>query len=76
MARDLKPGNTIRLLDGLAKVVAVEPDKVQPVYNLDVAGGRTCFVGRGGALVHDNSVPEPRATRFDVVRADPDRSCT
>jgi hypothetical protein len=67
MARELKPGDTVRTLDGLAKVISVEPDRVQPVYNLDVAVHRDFFVGHGGALVHDNSLPGPRDAVFDAA---------
>ncbi len=37
MARELKPGDMIRTLEGLIQVASIEPDRVQPVYNLDVA---------------------------------------
>jgi hypothetical protein len=70
MARDLKAGDPLRILDGLAEVSAVATDQVQPVFNLEVATNQTFFVGRSGVLVHDNSLvlsaPEP----FDAV-ADP-----
>jgi hypothetical protein len=66
MARDLQPGDTLRTLNGLARVVAVEEDQVQPVFNLDVARNRTFFVGQGATLVHDNSVPSLRAGHFDA----------
>ena len=67
MARELKAGDSIRTLDGRETVVAVDPEKVQPVYNLDVAGGHTFFVGNRGTLVHDNSVPGTRDAIFDAV---------
>jgi hypothetical protein len=67
MARDLKPGDAVRTLGGLSRVVAVDSAAVQPVFNLEVASGQSFFVGAQGALVHDNSrveaVPEP----FDAV---------
>ena len=66
MARDLKPGDAIRTVDGVVKVTAVEPEKTQPVFNLDVASSRTFFVGKTAALVHDNSVPDFRASPFDA----------
>ena len=69
MARDLKPGDVIRTLGGLATVSAIEEDKVQPVFNLDVAGDRDFFAGNVAALVHDNSVPEPRQAPFDAPAA-------
>jgi hypothetical protein len=66
MARDLQPGDVLRTLSGQARVVSVEEDQVQPVFNLDVAENQTFFVGQEGALVHDNTVPSPRDRRFDV----------
>jgi hypothetical protein len=67
MARQLKPGDTLRTLGGLAQVVAVESDQAQPVFNLQVADGQSFFVGTAGALVHDNSVVEPVTAPFDAV---------
>ncbi|MBX6314395.1 MAG: hypothetical protein IRY99_16000, partial [Isosphaeraceae bacterium] len=66
-AHDLKPGDEIRTLKGRVQVAAVEPEKVQPVYNLDVAESHTFSVGAGGALVHDNTVPGLRTTPFDAA---------
>ncbi len=61
MARDLKPGDPIRTLGGLARVESVESDRVRPVFNLQVAGGESFLVGKQGALVHDNSLVLPVA---------------
>jgi hypothetical protein len=72
MARDLKPGDEVRTLGGRVRVDSVAPGAVQKVYNLDVAGSHSFFVGTEGALVHDNSLPALRAERFDVA-ADLDR---
>ena len=47
MARDLKPGDTLRMLGGTAQVALVESDVVQPVFNLEVGGGDSFFVGGG-----------------------------
>jgi hypothetical protein len=66
MARELKPGDTLRILGGQVKVASVEAGDVVPVYNLDVARKRTFFVGSSGALVHDNTLPDPRLTPFDA----------
>ena len=66
MARDLKPGDPIRTLGGLARVESVESDRVQPVFNLQVAGGESFLVGKQGALVHDNSLVQPVANPFDA----------
>jgi hypothetical protein len=67
MARDLKPGDMLRILGGLARVEAVEPDAVQPVYNLEVAHGQSFFVGERHVLVHDNSVVQPTPEPFDAA---------
>jgi hypothetical protein len=67
MARELKPGDEVRTLGGTTRVVSVSPDKVQRVYNLDVSGGSDFFVGREGALVHDNSIVQPTPAPFDAV---------
>jgi hypothetical protein len=67
MARALKPGDAVRAIGGVLKVVATDPDTVQPVYNLEVADGRSYFVGERGALVHDYSPPLPVSVAFDAV---------
>jgi hypothetical protein len=66
MARDLKLGDAIRTVGGLSRVVAVEEDRVQPVFNLEVARNQSYFVGRDGALVHDNSLVQPASAPFDA----------
>jgi hypothetical protein len=71
MARDLKPGDTLRILGGVARVEAVEADLVQPVFNLEVAHGRSFFVGGRGVLVHDNSPVEPTPDPFDATYREP-----
>lgn len=65
MARDLKPGDAVRTLGGLAHVTAVAADRVQPVFNLEVSAGQSFFAGSLGALVHDNSTVEPVRRPFD-----------
>jgi hypothetical protein len=66
LARDLKPGDTLRNLGGTARVRSVEPDQVQPVFNLQVAEGASFFVGSAGTLAHDNSLVEPVPAPFDA----------
>jgi hypothetical protein len=66
MARDLKPGDPVRTLGGTVTVSSVEDDAEQPVYNLEVARGSSFFVGRSGALVHDNSLVRPLTDPFDA----------
>ena len=65
MARELKPGDRLRIVGGVTEVRSIENDKQQPVYNLDVAGNRDFFVGKTGLLVHDFSFVQPVAALFD-----------
>jgi hypothetical protein len=65
MARDLKPGDVVRALGGVATVKSVEPAGVEPVYNLKALQAESYFAGAGGLLVHDNSEVQPVATPFD-----------
>jgi hypothetical protein len=66
MARDLKPGDSVRTLGGAVKVEAVSDDQTQPVFNLEVAHGQSFFVGRSGLLVHDQSLVQPTPNPFDA----------
>jgi hypothetical protein len=66
MARDLKPGDSIRTVGGTANVDSVETESVQPVFNLEVASGRSFFVGSQGMLVHDNTLAETVPHPFDA----------
>jgi hypothetical protein len=67
MARDLKVGDTLRTLGGVARVTAVEPQGSQPVFNLEVADQNTFFVGQQGALVHDNNLVRSSPEPFDAA---------
>ena len=75
-ARELTPGDSLRSLAGVVRVKSIEPDSVQPLYNLDVAGSRTFFVGQTTLLVHDNTLPDHRLQPFDTlpVMESPSRS--
>ncbi len=67
MARDLKVGDTIRHLGGVARVESIGPDRTQPVFNLEVARNSSFFVGNVAALVHDNSIVRPIGRPFDAT---------
>ena len=69
MARDLKPGDLVRTLGGVAGVSSIEPDRVQPVFNLEVGEGNNFLVGKPGVLVHDNSLVEATPAPFDAPTA-------
>jgi hypothetical protein len=70
MARDLKPGDVIRTLGATARVSRVDLDATpRPVFNLEVAEGRSFFVGQVGALVHDNSLVESTPESFKSLPA-------
>ena len=67
MARELQPGDVLRMLGGRIRVASVELDTTQPLYNLDVAGARTFFAGTNHLLVHDNTLPDHRIKPFDAL---------
>ena len=67
MARELKPGDRLRTVGGTLAVQSVRSDKVQNVFNLQVAGGDNFFVGAEGVLAHDNSLVNPAEKPFDRV---------
>jgi hypothetical protein len=65
-ARDLVPGDIVRTLAGTLRVTSVSDDRKQPVFNLQVAEAASFFMGKGGMLVHDNSVVYPALEPFDA----------
>jgi hypothetical protein len=67
MARELKPGDRLRSVGGVADVRTVEDAPSEPVYNLKVMQAQSFFVGRQGMLVHDSSLVEPVLQPFDAV---------
>ncbi len=67
MARDLKPGDRLRAIGGVAEVTAVAMGRVQPVFNLKVKDAQTYFAGGPNLLVHDSSLVEPVYSPFDAV---------
>ena len=71
LARDLKPGEALRTLDGPARITSIDQVPVQFVFNLDVAEFRTYFVGDSSILVHDNTLPptHPDAPPFDLIES-------
>jgi hypothetical protein len=66
-ARDLHAGDVIRTAGGTARVQSIEADRVQPVFNLEVAGANTFFVGTVALLVHDHSLADPVTAPFDAI---------
>ncbi len=66
MARDLKPGDSIRTVGGRAEILELKSDVVQPVFNVDVARNRNFFVGSQKVLVRDHSIPPAMLTPFDA----------
>ncbi len=65
MARDLKAGDSLRMIGGTAIVESVEQDETQLVYNLTVAADGDFLVGSAGLLVHDYGFVLPVAEPFD-----------
>jgi hypothetical protein len=66
MARDLRPGERLRTVGGTVEVKSVTAEKVQPVFNLEVAEGHDFFVGERGVLAHDDSLIKPVSAPFDA----------
>ncbi|WP_165075258.1 polymorphic toxin-type HINT domain-containing protein [Paludisphaera rhizosphaerae] len=67
MAREIKTGDKLRTVGGVVEVVSAEKEKVQPVFNLLLAGGDNYCVGGLGLVAHDNGFVEPVAQPFDGV---------
>jgi hypothetical protein len=65
MARDLKVGDRLRVLGDTVPIAAIEEDRSQPVYNVDVAGNANLFVGIKRFLVHDFGFVPAVAEPFD-----------
>jgi hypothetical protein len=65
MARDLQPGDRLRMIGGSGSIQSIEPGATQTVYNLDVAENRNFLVGSAGLLVHDFSFVQPVSEPFD-----------
>lgn len=67
-ARDLKQGDSVRVLGGVAAVTEIIPGPALPVYNIDVADDRSFFAGALDALVHDNTPPVSTGKNpFDAI---------
>ncbi|APW59070.1 polymorphic toxin-type HINT domain-containing protein [Paludisphaera borealis] len=76
MARDVKAGDRLRTIGGTVEVVAASKDRVQPVFNLLLAGGDNYCVGGQGVLAHDNGFVNPVERPFDGVPALADLGAT
>ena len=67
MAHEIHEGDRLRLLSGTAVVERFQAGEVQLVYNLDIAENADFFAGSSAALVHDNTLPDPRLVPFDLA---------
>ena len=67
MARELKPGDTLRALGGVVRVTTVEGSDARSVYHVQVPSGCGVFVGRRGILAHDDRLAKPVALPFDAA---------
>ncbi len=65
MARDLKAGDRLRMLGGVAIIDSIEPGATQMVFKLNVAENRDFLVGSAGLLVHDYGFVLPVSEPFD-----------
>jgi hypothetical protein len=68
MARDLKAGDRLRMISGIATIESISPGPTQKVYNLSVADDRDFLVGSAGLLVHDFSFVLPVSEPFDTLK--------
>jgi len=66
-ARDLKPGDAVRVEGGRATIVSLEPEPDAPVINVVLMDEGTLFAGERGLLVHDNGIVHPPGKPFDAV---------
>src|SRR5262249_20992818 len=69
MLRDLKTNDLVRTSRGVVEVRSIVENSVEPVFNLELSLGRSFFVGKVGALVHDYSLIETVDHPFDAVKA-------
>ncbi|MDG3007805.1 polymorphic toxin-type HINT domain-containing protein [Paludisphaera mucosa] len=67
MARDVQPGDRLRTAGGVVEVVSAGREKLQPVFNLLLAGGDNYCVGTVGVIAHDHGLVEPVSKPFDGV---------
>ena len=67
MVRELKPGDVLAHPRGIAVVKSVEKERVQPVFNLQVADGESFFVGRVGRAGARQQPINPTPEPFDAV---------
>jgi hypothetical protein len=67
MARDLKLGDTVRVLGGVVRVAAIEDAAARPVCHIQVPEGRGIFVGQPGILAHDDRLYRPVSDPFDAA---------
>jgi hypothetical protein len=65
MARDLKPGDLLRMIGGVVTIQSIEPGARQKVFNLTVAENNDFMVGKAGLLVHDFGFVQPVSEPFD-----------
>jgi Pretoxin HINT domain len=65
MARDLKPGDPLRMIGGIVTIQSIEPGARQKVFNLTVAENNDFMVGKAGVLVHDFGFVQPVSEPFD-----------
>ena len=70
MARDIRAGDRLRLLSGIATVAESATGEVQRVYNLDIAEDADFFAGSSAVLVHDNTLLDSRLVPFDLPQGE------
>jgi hypothetical protein len=66
-ANTLQPGDKVRVIDGVLRLVGSETVESAVHHHLEVAGDRGIFVGDRGLLVHDGHVAIPARNPFDSL---------
>lgn len=66
-ANTLQPGDEVRVIDGVLRLLASETIESAVHHHLEVVGDRGIFVGDRGLLVHDGHVAIPARNPFDSL---------
>jgi hypothetical protein len=65
-ARDLKPGDELRGINGRVRILTVEPGEEVDAANVILAEHSNLFTGNRAILAHDNSLVHPSTKPFDA----------
>lgn len=69
MARELKPGDVLRVVGGTVRVREASVEAPQAVVNLEVAHAHSYVAGAAGFVTHDHTLIAPMESPFDAPPA-------